>query len=93
MGISCFVLKNSVPNKKPPARINMNTLNNALIGLDNVSIVEKLEELINSSQNDHLDAINSPSLPLRSYLELALLPTLIEGLKLVSKDRYEMKFT
>jgi Dpy-30 motif len=62
-----------------------NKLENALIGLDGVSNIKSLEGLINVTDQDFVD---TQSLPLRAYLDTSLVPALVEGLRLVSQERY-----
>jgi hypothetical protein len=62
-------------------------LENAIKGLDGVSSITSLEELVNQ---DLVDTSNCQSLPLRAYLDKSLVPALVEGLRLVSQERLSL---
>ncbi|KAI8929829.1 Dpy-30 motif-domain-containing protein [Entophlyctis helioformis] len=57
--------------------------------LDSVALAKNLEETINAHRATAVgyDRANVQSLPLRAYLDQTVVPLLVEGLKVVARER------
>lgn len=56
-----------------------------MIAISNVFNSE--QDLINLSAAENLDKNNVQSLPLRAYFDQSLVPAIVEGMKIIAKER------
>ncbi|KAJ3325202.1 Protein dpy-30 [Boothiomyces sp. JEL0866] len=55
--------------------------------LESVTGLKNIEDIIAAAPSQATEKVNLNSLPLRAYIDQTVLPVLVEGLKLISKER------
>nr|KAJ3423070.1 hypothetical protein HK105_003510 [Polyrhizophydium stewartii] len=76
-------------SEEAAAEASMDRVMLSVVGVDSVGTPKNIEDVINAHRSTAAasDRSNPQSLPLRSYLDQTVIPTLVEGLKIIARER------